>query len=346
MLELFNDGNIYQTWSYGAVHWGATQLSHLVLKCNREVVAIAQLRIIRPTNLKFGMAYLRWGPLFERRERPVNPEILVQMAQALEGEYVEKRRLLLQIVPNAFTGSARADLFCTAFSKFQSEPLTPANLYRTFVLDLAPPIDQLRKKLDPKWRNKLTQSEKRGLKIISGTGPEEYRTFRMMYDQMKRRKGFETSIDVEEFARIQEDLPESHRMQILICEQDSVPMAGLVCSAMGDSAIYLLGATSDQGLNSRGAYLLQWAVIQWLKDRGVKWYDLCGIDPEINPGGYSFKKGLSGNDVLQIAPIFACESVVSRAFVKTGLAVRRSFQAARNGLQRSRSTKHAAAEAG
>jgi len=34
------------------------------------------------------------------------------------------------------------------------------------------------------------------------------------------------------------------------------PVAGLVASAMGDTAIYLLGATSDKGLNSKGAYLL------------------------------------------------------------------------------------------
>ena len=57
-------------------------------------------------------------------------------------------------------------------------------------------------------------------------------------------------------------------------------MAGLVASAMGDSAIYLLGATSDDGLNSKGAYLLQWTLIQWLKENGIRWYDLGGIDPK------------------------------------------------------------------
>ena len=50
-------------------------------------------------------------------------------------------------------------------------------------------------------------------------------------------------------------------------------MAGLVASAMGDSAIYLLGATSDEGLKSKGAYLLQWTLIKWLKECGFKWYD-------------------------------------------------------------------------
>ena len=61
MLDLFDDANIYQTWSYGAVRWGRKNLSHLVLKRNDEVVGITQLRIVRPTSLKFGMAYLAMG---------------------------------------------------------------------------------------------------------------------------------------------------------------------------------------------------------------------------------------------------------------------------------------------
>ena len=290
MLDLFYDANLYQTWSYGAVRWGRKNLSHLVLKRNGEVLGMAQLRIIRPTRFNFGMAYLRWGPLCHRRGRELDAEAALRIARALQEEYVCKRRLLLQILPNAFVGSPRAALFQSGFSRFTQEPPTSANVYRTFVLDLAPPIEELRKNLDKKWRNQLTRSEKNGLKIVAGNGTEEYRTFCRMYDQMWKRKSFETTVDVEEFGRLQEDLPESHRMRILICEQDGLPVAGLVASAMGDSAIYLLGATSDDGLNAKGAYLLQWTLIQWLKENGFRSYDLGGIDPERNPGVYSLQE--------------------------------------------------------
>jgi len=340
MLDLFDDANIYQTWSYGCVRWGAKNVSHLVLKRDGEIVGMARLRIIRPTRLKFGMAYLRWGPLCERRGRPVDPEVVAQMSRALEKEYVEKRRLLLQVLPNAFAGSPRAKLFQSAFSRFAPEPLTQISLYRTFLLDLTPSLEELRKKLDPKWRNKLTQSDKKGLKVTSGNGLEEYRTFCRVYHEMRMRKAFDTSVDVDEFARIQEDLPESHRMRVWICEQEGVPVAGVVCSAMGDSAIYLLGATSDSGLTSRGAYLLQWTVIQWLKERGVRSYDLCGIDPERNPGGYSFKRGLSGADVFQMAPMVACNNAVSAVFVRGGLTMRRFLNDAMSNLRATLVRKH------
>ncbi len=190
------------------------------------------------------------------------------MARALEEEYVRKRKLFLRVLPNAFVGSSRAAIMQSAFCSFTQEASASHNTYRTFLLDLAPGLDELRKRLDKKWRNQLSRSEDYGLKVVAGSGSDEYRVFCGIYKEMRRRKAFETAVDVEEFGRIQADLAERHRMRILICEDGGCPVAGLVASAMGDSAIYLLGATADKGLNSKGAYLLQWTLIQWLKSPG------------------------------------------------------------------------------
>jgi lipid II:glycine glycyltransferase (peptidoglycan interpeptide bridge formation enzyme) len=322
MLDWFEDANIYQTWSYGAIRWGGKNLSHLVLKRNGEIVAMAQLRIVRPTKFNFGMAYLRWGPLFHRRGRELDVEIAANMAHALHDEYARKRRLFLQILPNAFGGTQRGALFSSSFSSFTPQVSTAASLYRTFVVDLNPTLDQLRKKLDGKWRNKLTQSEKKELKLTAGTEIDRYRIFCRMYNEMFKRKAFDTTVDVEEFGRIQESLPEAQRMRILICEQAGVPVAGIVASALGDSAIYLLGATSDDGLNAKGAYLLQWTMVQWLKENGFKHYDLGGIDPEGNPGVYSFKRGFSGADMSQLSPFVACDNVLSSTIVRASLVAK------------------------
>jgi Acetyltransferase (GNAT) domain len=336
MLDLFDDANLYQTWSYGGVRWGERNLSHLVLRRGGEVLGMAQLRIVRPTRFKFGMAYLRWGPLCERRGRPLDPEVAICMARALEEEYVGKRKLFLRVLPNAFAGSPRAAVLESAFRRFTREPLVADNTYRTFILDLAPPLEELRKGFDKKWRNLLTSSEKKGLKVLAGSGRDEYRTFCLIYSQMRKRKAFETTVDVEEFGRLQQDLAQSYRMRVLICEDGGVPVAGLVASVMGDTAIYLLGATSDDGLNSRGAYLLQWTLIKWLKENGFKWYDLGGIDPERNPGVYHFKRGLSGTDVTQITPLTACTNAMSYAMVRAGLAMRHMARSCKGALQLTR----------
>jgi hypothetical protein len=325
MLDHFQDANIYQTRSYGTVRWGAANLSHIVIKRNGDVLAMAQLRIVRPMGLRYGIAYLRWGPIWGRRGKEYDPDIAAFMAGALEEEYVRKRGLLLRVLPNAYTGSERAALFQSSFARFVSQPTNRDTTYRTSMLDLTPSIEELRGNLDKKWRNALSRSEKNGLEIVKGDGIEEYRVFCRMYREMLKRKSFETTVDVAEFGRIQEDLPKNHRMQILICQQAGVPVAGIVCSAMGDSAVYLLGATSDSGLTAKGAYLLHWTWIRHLKERGFRWYDLGGIDPERNPGVYHFKSGLSGVDCTHINALIASNGTFSSTIIESTMAAYKSL---------------------
>jgi len=343
MLDLFDDASIYQTAAYGEVRWGERNLSRLVLRRDGEVVGIAQLRIIRPTPLKFGMAYLRWGPLWELRGQTFDSEVPARLACAIEDEYVKKRKLFVCILPNAFAGSPRAEVFQSAFSKFTWEIKEPADAYRTFAVDLTPPLEELRSGLDKKWRNQLSRSERNQLTMVSGHGSEVYRAFCEIYSQMRERKAFQTTVDADEFGRIQEFLTESQRMHVMICQDKGIPVAGLVASAMGNSAIYLLGATTDAGLNAKGAYLLQWTLICWLKERGIKSYDLGGIDPEGNPGVYHFKKGLSGVDLCQIKPYSASASAFSSGMVKAGLAMQRTFRATLRPLNVARFLKKPAA---
>ncbi len=343
MIEQFDDANIYQTSAYGEVRWGERNLSRLVLRRNDEVVGAAQFRIIRPTPLKFGIAYLRWGPLWERRSLPLDLEVPVRMARAIEDEYLKARKLCVRILPNAFAGSARAAIFQSAFMKFGCDTKESAEIYRTSLMDLSLPLEQLRSRLDKKWRNQLSKSEKFGLTLIAGQGSAEYSIFREIYVEMLKRKAFETTVDIEEFGRIHETLQGAQRMQVLICLDKGVPVAGLVVSAMGNSAIYLLGATSDAGLHSKGAYLLQWTLIGWLKERGIRWYDLGGIDPEGNPGVYHFKKGFSGEDICQISPFIASESVISMGIARAGLAMRHKARASLRQLFARRSRRKALA---
>ena len=142
---------------------------------------------------------------------------------------------------------------------------------------------------------------------------------------------------MEEFGRIQELLPKAQRMKTLICEQGGNPVAGMVCSAMGNTGIYLLGATSDAGLQSKGSYLLQWEVVKWLKQSGLQYYDLGGINPEGNPGVYSFKRGFSGRDVTRLAPVEAAGSVLSSVCIRGAEMAQKSLRAGANGIARLRS---------
>ena len=179
---------------------------------------MAQLRIMQPRNLRVGVAYLRWGPMCQLRGQGPDPEIVRTIAAALRHEYAQKRGLLLEIIPNAFSGSLRAEVFRSAFDDFEHPAAISTEQYRTFVLDLSPSLDELRKKLDKKWRNQLNAADRFSLNVVERDGVDDHRRFCTLYTEMWKRKKFHTEVSIGEFDQIQERLPETQRLRVLICE--------------------------------------------------------------------------------------------------------------------------------
>src|SRR5689334_10309569 len=105
-LDLFEDCSIYQSWSYGQVLSGSRKISHMVLKRDGEVRAMAQARIIKVPSLRFGIAYIRWGPVWLRRGFEEDPDVLQQALRALRNEFAVRRGLTVRLLPAMFTSAA------------------------------------------------------------------------------------------------------------------------------------------------------------------------------------------------------------------------------------------------
>ncbi|MHB9029585.1 MAG: hypothetical protein ACYC9O_12530, partial [Candidatus Latescibacterota bacterium] len=99
-IREFDDLSIYQTWSWGKLSSGESQLSHMVVKQNGRPVSMAQVRITSVPLLGWGMASVAWGPLWMKRDFPPDRGILRQALHALREEYAEKRKLLLMVKPS------------------------------------------------------------------------------------------------------------------------------------------------------------------------------------------------------------------------------------------------------
>jgi lipid II:glycine glycyltransferase (peptidoglycan interpeptide bridge formation enzyme) len=299
LLLEFDDATIYQTWSYGAVRWGEKNLSHFVLKRNDEIIGAAQIILKKFPYLKAGIAYIPWGPLWKIRGREERLESFHHLLKSLQDEYVSRRGLMLRINPHIYENDSSHEL-SSVLNNGGFRRDTSLSPYRTFLVDLTTALPDIRKKLDQKWRNQLNRAEKNGLKIVEGNEDKLYLTFLNLQGQMIDRKKYKAGVDYNEFREIQRDLPDALKMRIIICESEGEPVTATIASAIGNTGIYLLGATGDKGLKLKGSYLLQWRTIEWLKQNGYRWYDLGGINPEKNPGVYQFKAGLSGNDILHI----------------------------------------------
>lgn len=296
LLPRFDDATIYQSWSYGVARWGEGRLSHLVLKTAEGAIGIAQVTVMSIPWIG-GVAYVPWGPLWRKKGEAPGTGNFREMVARLRTEYAGKRGLLLRVAPNIpREGNGRFE----SILEEEGYARTSFPGYRTLVLDLSQPLAAIRHSLDQKWRNQLNRSERNGLSVLEGTGGELYERFAGVYREMIGRKRFHSSVDIDEFAEIQRNLPENQKMRIFICEHRGVPVAAAVGTCIGDTGIYLLGATGNDGNELKGSYLLQWRMIVWMKERGCRSYDLGGIDPEGNPGVYHFKKGISGKDVRHI----------------------------------------------
>lgn len=324
-LPAFSDASLYQTWGFSSVSWGETQTSRIVLKQADRPVALAQLRLARIPLVNRGVAQLRWGPVCLARDGTFDRAIYQAMARAIVDEYVERRHLLLRVIPRTLREDPFAEDVRQIWTDLGFQPDPEARVYHTFRVDLTRSVEHIRKGFDGKWRNQLNGAERNGLEILEGTGTDLYQTFLDLYREMMARKQFETSVDPEEFGRIQERLPDPQKMLVLISRKEGRPMTALVGSVVGDTGIYLLGATSDEGMKTKGSYLLQWTMMQRLKERGCRWYDLGGINRETNPGVYHFKEGMGGTEAHELGRLSLAGGSLSTLTVAGAEHLRKSI---------------------
>jgi lipid II:glycine glycyltransferase (peptidoglycan interpeptide bridge formation enzyme) len=277
---------------------GAKNFSHLILKKGNEIVAAAHVRLMWFPLIKKGIAYVFWGPIWQQKEVSCDPEIFRQTIRALRNEFSRRRGLVLRIFPYAFSGKDDALKAILADEGF--EYYDDGKSHRTLIIDLAPSLEEIRAALDQKWRNCLNRSEKNNLEIVSGTEPHLFDEVEKIYHEMAGRKGLEDISDIAHLRKVQRDLPAEFKLRISLCRLDGQVCAGAIFSAVGATAVYLVGATSNTGMKSNGSYLIQWSFLKWLKENGFLFYNLNGINPEINPGTYHFKRGLAGKNGMAL----------------------------------------------
>ena len=101
---------------------------------------------------------------------------------------------------------------------------------------------------------------------------------------------------------------------LFIAEFEGQPLAALIATAVGDQAIYLYGASSNEKRELMPTYLVQWEAIRWARERGCTNYDLWGVPDEDAEtleaqfesrhdglwGVYRFKRGFNGRLVRYV----------------------------------------------
>ncbi len=312
ILSLFDDASIYHTNGFIKHSVGGENAEHFVVYNSEEIIAAANIRIKTIPTLNRGVAHLRWGPLWQLKDEELNIDVFRIALEKLYEEYVVKRKLVLRITSNQYV--EEENNFTKIFNEVGFKLFM--NPDKTIVIDISKDEETLRKNFRKKWRYSLKQAEKKDLTIVKGNSQELFDEFVKIYKEMHSRKNFEETVSVDNFKEINDDLLAENKLQIFICKYGDEPLSAMVSTALGNSGIYLLGGSTTEGLKMSSSYLLQWETMMWLKSLGKRWYDLGGIDAEENPGVYTFKTGMGGNEVTSIGGFEAGEDFISKKMVQ------------------------------
>jgi len=308
----FHDYNYHQLWEYGIACAQRIKgfSEHIAVQTGNDIIGLADVRIKKIPLTRTGVAYINGGPLIRQNDDSDAQRLEICLHELIR-EYVENRKLELRI---------KAPLGPPEWMSKQTETFKENGFqiykkirsYRTFLVNLNQPIDNLRKKLAKKWRSHLKKAEAAGFEVRQDRSEDSFQSFTDLYKTFMQKKGFDVDLDPAFYLNVHKKLNKQERFRISLIHQENVLIAGHVSSILGDTAVNLFRANHEIALKNRASYLLQWDGICAAQAQGCKWYDLGGIDPVNNPGVYSFKKGLGGDDVTAPGPFNIYPNTISK----------------------------------
>ncbi|MFZ0545070.1 MAG: peptidoglycan bridge formation glycyltransferase FemA/FemB family protein [Candidatus Promineifilaceae bacterium] len=182
---------------------------------------------------------------------------------------------------------------------------------RTILVDLRPSEDDILAAMKSKTRYNIRLAEKKGVTVRVGTA-EDIRIFNQLMFVTGRRNEF--GVHEPLYYKTAYDLFAPQQAALFIAEYEEKPLAAIMVFTLGDKAAYLYGASSNEERQRMPTYAVQWAAVQWAKDRGCTSYDLWGVPDEPEDtleaqfterddglwGVYRFKRGFGGQVVRTV----------------------------------------------
>ena len=315
-MSQFSDIHYEQTAIYTAEKSGEKS-SHMLAQNGSETIGGARVGLFTVPVLNRGLALVRFGPFWRRRGAELDKHIYRKTIRSLIEEYCGRQKFYLIVRPRPhpeFYPMEAALLEEMGVHGSESSKLDH------YFVNVGLSEEEQKKSLDQKWRYNLKKGLTNGLEIRIGDAAADISIFQKIYSEMVERKHLNyPGVDLPNAIPDLVQLPEQMRMRIALAYHEGEPVAGIAFSVVGDLAYYVFGATNDRATELQAGYVLQWHVINWLRENsGVRWCDLGGTG---DPGIQQFKKGLAGKHGVFLAaqefhysPDFTATMVVKGLF--------------------------------
>ena len=202
------------------------------------------------------------------------------------------------MVPNIYTNETAEN--CT-------EILTAAGFrhiniikpYHTMLFPLDIDEEEMRKLFHNKWRASLRKAEKNKMVAYESRDVQFLYALEEMYRKSQERKRFK-GLNIKEFIQAQERLLISQKMNMIVVKKADDLLTIDVNSYLGDTAVGLFQASTENGLSLGASYLAWWHTFLAAKRAGMKRYDMGGVDPQKNPSVYKYKSRMGADEAFHI----------------------------------------------
>ncbi|PCI63450.1 MAG: hypothetical protein COB37_04960 [Kordiimonadales bacterium] len=234
----------------------------------------------------FRLATLFRGPLWT--EPTIEPSTEAACLKALRNEYSPWRWNFLAALPEGCPASDTRTIYRKAGFRCVMTG------FSTCWVDLRPDIDSLRGSLKGKWRNQLKGAEKKELQIsIGGRKPHQYSWILEKETDQRSARGYQATpvglVKAYVAAAPRKTTPPIMSVTALH-KRDKV--AGGLFLLHGNSATYHIGWAGQRGRDLNAQNLVLWTGMLALKEKGIRFLDLGGLNTAGLAGIARFKLGV------------------------------------------------------
>ena len=285
-LAMAGLSSLEQSWAYGEA-LAAVEVCRvpraLITRAGRPLAMVQAFEKRR--FLPLAVVRILRGPLW--LEPVLSPEVRQDVLQLIKRRFRLARRELLIWSPELADGPESQELMSASGTRRM------VTGYSTLVLELRRPEGDLRAGLHGKWRNRLVAAERAGLAVNSASGGRSFDWLVDRAEAFRRRAGFVglPGALVRAIARAQ---PDCRDVLVLTAEARRERLAGVLFFVHGRTATYTLAWTGPEGRRLHAHNLLLWRAVLALRERGLEWLDLGGVNAAAAPGVARFKLGLGG----------------------------------------------------
>lgn len=165
--------------------------------------------------------------------------------------------------------------------------------YQTLWLDIRKETNVLKESLRKNWRGALNKAERSGIEVQWDQNGDLLPWMLDVYEKDKKERSYNGAAP-QILHKIARFALQTGDCLIGQARKDRLPVAGMMVLCHGQAATYQVGWSSAPGRSVSANHLLLWQAINVLKDHGIHFFDLGGVNDETAKGIKEFKQGLGG----------------------------------------------------